>query len=55
MTEIGWQSSYGLLLNLQCTKCRVWVAADEKGKFHEFDGMPHHCTPAQAVKRGSLL
>lgn len=55
MTKLGWLSSYGLLLNLQCVKCRVCVSIDEKGKFIEFDGMPHHCTPAQAVKRGSLL
>lgn len=49
LVDTGWLSSCGVLLNLQCVKCRVWVGLDEKGRQTEFDGMPHHCTPRQQV------
>lgn len=42
ITDIGYQTRVGLLLNIQCVACGVWVA-QEKKRFIEFDGMPHSC------------
>lgn len=47
ITDIGFESSVGLLLNQCCVKCGVWIGIDEEGLTVEFNGMPHHCTPAQ--------
>lgn len=40
--ETGWRTSNGLLLNIVCAKCGVWVT-EEKSRFVEFDGLPHTC------------
>jgi len=48
--DTGWTSSYGIVLSVQCVKCRVWCGIDERGRLVEFDGMPHRCAPAQWVK-----
>ncbi|HUN74400.1 MAG TPA: hypothetical protein VMU40_07790 [Steroidobacteraceae bacterium] len=41
MTEHGFRTRCGLLLNCCCTRCKVWLSEE----FLEFDGMPHACHP----------
>lgn len=39
---LGWRSRTGVLLNMQCVTCQVWVG-EEKRRLIEFDGLPHQC------------
>lgn len=42
ITDIGYRTRCGLLLNIQCVTCGVWVA-QERSRFVEFDGLRHSC------------
>lgn len=50
MTDIGYETRCRILLNVQCAKCGVWVAAEGK-RLVEFDGMPHSCAGVPYGKR----
>lgn len=50
ITDIGYTTRCHLLLNVQCVKCGVWLAA-EGNHFIEFDGMFHSCAGQPYGKR----
>lgn len=51
---IGHLSRFGILLNMCCVKCGVWVAM-EKTRFVEFDGMPHTCIGKPYGKKAEFV
>lgn len=55
MTDIGYRSTLGMLLNVQCVKCGTWLAFEDR-KFIDFQGGAHHCAgePYGKVKPAEL-
>lgn len=42
-------STVGVACTVCCVKCGCTIGLDEKKRFINFDGMPHKCTPEQAI------